>query len=258
MKGDYRIPKENISEYVENILVIENKDVVQPFSLPLFANGTPTLLFQTVKGEINNSANYLTLFGQTIFPEQITITENFTLIAYFFKPFAITKLFGCPAKDLTDNPIDLSLIAPKQSLKLQTQLLESSTTDKMIEYLNKFIFSLINSVQTDPKLIKYASSLIANSPSNNILREVQNELHMTERTFQRMFKNEIGISPNQYRRIAQFSAAFRQLQQRQFGYLSDIGFDNNYADQSHFIRSFREFTGMNPKEYLELAKSNKN
>jgi len=82
---------------------------------------------------------------------------------------------------------------------------------------------------------------------------VQQELFVTERTFQRMFEKNVGIPPNQYRRICQFNTAFRQLQLRKFNKLTDIAFENGYADQSHYIRSFREFTGITPKDYLNFG-----
>jgi AraC-like DNA-binding protein len=68
-----------------------------------------------------------------------------------------------------------------------------------------------------------------------------------------MFEKTIGVPPNQYRRICQFNAGFRQLQRRKFNKLSDIAFENAYADQSHYIRSFREFTGITPKDYLNFG-----
>lgn len=111
MKVTNPIPKGRISDYVERILVIENFAVTTPFSLPLFANGTPTLLFISTKATINNKAtNYLTLFGQTVFPETLLINKNFTLIAYFLKPFTLFSLFGVSGKELTDYPIDSYLL----------------------------------------------------------------------------------------------------------------------------------------------------
>ena len=255
MTGTHYIPTEKIADFVDSILVVEKNDVKKSFSLPLFANGKPTLLFQTTKGTVNSNFNYLTLFGQTILPEQITFIENFTLIAYFFKPFVLTTLFGLSAQDLTDNPINLNLIQPKNANFLQEQLLNVNTVDEMVAILDDFIFTLTTKIQTDNKLIKYATKLIAENPSKEILKKVQDELYVTERTFQRMFEDKVGISPNQYRRIAQFNSAFQQLNHLQFKLFSDIAFNNEYADQSHFIRAFKEFTNMTPKEYLKLGKN---
>src|ERR1044072_7004083 len=119
MKVSNPIPCEKISHYVDRILVIENALVTNPFTLLLYANGAPTLLFQTAKGTIKANSNNLTLFGQTVFPETLTIRDNFTLIAYFFKPFALFALFGVSAQELTNNPIDLNLLAPSKTQQLQ-------------------------------------------------------------------------------------------------------------------------------------------
>lgn len=253
MTGYNFIPTDPIAEYVDSILIIENNEVNKPFSLPLFANGKPTLLFQTARGTIKNNSNYLTFFGQTILPDQITFTDNFTLIAYFFKPFALNALFGFTAQDLTDNPISLNLLQYQNANQLQEQLLNTSTVTEMISVLDSFVLSLTTKIKTDTTLIKYATKLIAENPSKSILKKAQDELYVTERTFQRMFEGKVGVSPNQFRRIAQFNSAFQQLNQRQFKDFSEIVFNNDYADQSHFIRTFKEFTHMTPKEYLNLG-----
>jgi AraC-like DNA-binding protein len=255
MTGNNYIPKEKIADFVDSILVVENNHVKKTFSLPLFANGKPTLLFQTTKGTIKSSSNYLTLFGQTVLPDKITLNDNFTLIAYFFKPFALNSLFGFSAKELTDNPINLNLIHQQNANILEEKLLNSSTVDEIICILDDFIFALTTKIQSDNRLARYATKLIAENYSKDILKKVQDELYVTERTFQRMFEDKVGISPNQYRRIAQFNSAFQQLNQQQFKLFSDVAFNNDYADQSHFIRAFKEFTNMTPKEYLKLGKN---
>jgi AraC-like DNA-binding protein len=96
---------------------------------------------------------------------------------------------------------------------------------------------------------------IAQNASKDALLKVQKELYITERTFQRMFEKNIGIAPSLYRRIWQFNNAFQQLNNRRFTKLSDIAFNNGYADQSHYIRAFKEFTGITPKDYLKFGQS---
>lgn len=253
MKVSNLTPVEKIAEFINDILVIENYEVSNPFVLPLYANGKPTLLFQTAKGKIKNSTNHLTLFGQTIVPDHITLTENFTLIAYFFKPYALTTLFGFSAQELTDNPINLNLVDQQGINDLQERLLNAVDCAEMLRLLDDFIFSLVTKVQTDIRLIQYATKLIAENPSNDILTKVQKELYITERTFQRKFEKQVGLAPSQYRRVAQFNAAFQQLNRRQFKHFTDIAFHHNYADQSHFIRVFKEFTNLTPKEYLKFS-----
>ncbi len=247
-------PNDRIAQYVERILVIDDYQITNPFSLPLFANGSPTLVFKSIKGTIRNSSTtHLTLFGQTTLPETLTFTEDFTLIAYFFKPYALLSIFGITARELTDKPVDLNLLAPQKTAGLEEQLLNARTTEKMMELLDNYISTLISHSKNECRIVKYASTKIAQHPSKQILMGVQKELHITERTFQRMFEKNIGIAPNLYRRICQFNSAFQQLNNRKYYKLSDIAFENGYADQSHYIRAFREFTNLTPGEYLNFG-----
>lgn len=252
-------PAAEVAEYVERILVIENHQMITPFSLPLFANGLPTLLFKSTRGIINNTiTTHLTLFGQTILPETIRFDEDFTAIAYFFKPWSLSAVFDVPARELTDKPVDLNLVMPKKATELQDRLLNAGTVESMIALLDQFILHLVAVSKRESDLIKYAVSRIAGQPLPEISILLQNELHITEKTFRRTFEKNIGIAPNLYRRICQFNAAFQQLNDRNFEKLSDIAFQHGYADQSHYIRSFREFTNITPKDYLNFGGSQEN
>src|SRR5207244_3781128 len=104
------------------------------FTLPLYANGVPTLLYTSVKGKLNAAgANHLTLFGQTVSPETLTLTENFILIAYFFKPYCLLPLFGIEGHELTDNPVDIQLISSQNSFcTLKERLLNAKNVSASI------------------------------------------------------------------------------------------------------------------------------
>ena len=254
MKSRHLFPSARIAAYVDRVLVIEENQLATPFILPLYANGVPVILFKSVKGKIDNKdADHITLFGQTVFPEFLTLNDAFTLIAYFFKPYALTTLFGVAAHELTNRPTGLSLLSQKRSAALQERLLNAGNAADMIALLDDYVFDLIQRSKTACPLIHYATTEIAGNTSKESLINVQKQLHITERTFQRMFEKNIGVAPNLYRRICQFNSAFIQLNKRRHHKLSDIAFQNGYADQSHYIRSFKEFTNITPTEYLNYG-----
>lgn len=261
MKVSSPVPAPALAGYLERILVIEHSRVNKPFILPLFANGSPTLLFQTSNGDIDGEATHnLTLFGQTVFPRKLTIKSDFTLIAYFFQPAAIYSIFGIPAHQLTDSPLPLDLLLGKEAAELEQRLLEARSVAAMLRSLDEFTLYLIRragnfrpGVLARAKRAAHAAAGVASCSSFELLRTVQNELCMTERSFQRLFNDVIGLSPGMYRRVRQFDTAFQQLNKGQFTKLSDIAFRNDYSDQSHYIRAFREFTGITPKAYLNWS-----
>ncbi len=249
-------PEGHLAACVDRILVIEHDRLIGSFSLPLFANGQPSLLFKSTRGVLGTSStSHLTLFGQTILPELLTFQEGFTMIAYFFKPYALFSLFGITARELTDQPLDLHVLAPKKTLMLQEQLVNARTLESRMALLDAYIAGLQSGSESHNFPVKYATDRIVANPSKDALVLVQKELSMTERSFQRLFEQSIGIAPNQYRRICQFNSAFQQLNSRKYDKLSDIAFANGYADQSHYIRAFKEFTNLRPKDYLNFGSS---
>src|SRR3546814_1436346 len=55
MKVSNPIPNDVLAGYVQRILVIEDVEASKPFTLPLFANGAPTLLFLTAGATMDAS-----------------------------------------------------------------------------------------------------------------------------------------------------------------------------------------------------------
>jgi AraC-like DNA-binding protein len=130
------------------------------------------------------------------------------------------------------------------------QLMYASSTAGKVEVLDNFLIHQLQVNKKECEIITYATDEMMYNPGTEILSAIINKLNLNERSFQRIFKKYVGITPNQYRRICQFQVSFTQLRGKDFNKLTDIAYDNGFADQSHFIRSFREFTQTTPQEYL--------
>jgi AraC-like DNA-binding protein len=82
-----------------------------------------------------------------------------------------------------------------------------------------------------------------------------NYLGVSERPFERRFRDAVGVSPHQYLRILRFQEAVRLLRMGQFRKMSDLASDLGYADQSHFIKEIREFSGYTPTALSEILRT---
>lgn len=100
---------------------------------------------------------------------------------------------------------------------------------------------------------QWATQVIRAGKGCSSLVCIQKELGLSERGLQRLFETSVGLTPRMYGRICLFDAAFQALERRRYTRLSDIAYEQGYADQSHFIRAFKEFTGFTPGEYLGKA-----
>ncbi len=258
MKHRYEKPNTFLTEFVRTILVMEGFSKSDSNNLPVFTNGMPTLFCKTEKSKDNyEQISQLTLFSKS--PTDFwTINKQTTIIAYFFKPLTMASVFNISANKLLEKPFDLSIWNPHKYNALKTQLIYATNTLRKVEVLDNLIIQQLHENQQVCKIIQYATDQILNNSNKEVLGEILNELKLTERTFQRMFKKYVGVTPTQYRRICQFQQSFGQLREKQFNKISEVAYDNGFADQSHFTRSFKEFTQITPNDYLKKGLKSKN
>jgi AraC-like DNA-binding protein len=212
-----------ISDYVRSVLFIDGSCDPDPSSPPLVTNGMATLFYKDGK---------LTLFGKSVPSERWNIDDGTKIIAYFFKPFAAPVIFNLDAKKL-----DVIVLGP----------IDANGIDDL----------LINKLNPNCEIIRYATDQIILDPSTEVLPRILKRLNINERTFQRIFKKYVGITASQYRRICQFQSTFTQLRTQDFQSLTDLAYANGFADQSHFIRSFKEFANTTPNNYLKSGLKSK-
>jgi AraC-like DNA-binding protein len=65
---------------------------------------------------------------------------------------------------------------------------------------------------------------------------------------ERLFLKYVGYTPKSYFRLLRFNRALRQIHRRK-DFLTSIALDCGYYDQSHFIKDFKQFTGLSPGRF---------
>jgi len=258
MKVQTLVPPPPIAGIVSHIVVLENNSLFFEAVLPLIANGYPSVTFQlTDPARIlsgDRKSFPLVLYGQNTRPIQLHTAGEITVIAYFLYPWLLPSLFGYAAGDLTDQGIDLSLYGPARESNLKEQLLNSPSLEQRLRLMSDYILRLSRSrkIVVDERL-PYAIRAIRQNKGAIQLGNLQKELFVTERTLQRLFGQGVGLTPKLYSRICQFQSALSQLSHNRFADMTKVAFDNGYADQSHLIRAFKDFTNLSPLEYRKKA-----
>lgn len=242
---------------VKKITVItdDNPFAVQN-SIPYFADGLPGIYFQESGHDIILNRNErklsrLFLYGQTVKPITISTIGTFKAIIVHFFPPALKSLYGIDAHELTDTCMDYSLLPGAEAADLKDRLLEETNTSIQISILVNAVRRLLHTIRpaTNGELY-YATNRISRSGGAISLPSLQKELKISERTFQRRFLQHVGITPRLYIRICKFYAVLNVLESHSFHKLTDLAYDHGFSDQSHFNRTFKEFTGYTPVEYL--------
>jgi len=253
-------PPEYLKDYIRFFWVMESNDTdISAASFRTIADGCPGLIFQHQdKGILFQNDKQLPgtiLYGQATTHAELRINGLFNTIGIFFYPHALKSIFGLNADELTDTCIDLDGMADKQGFRLSEQLSNLSSSQAQIDTLCSYLLAQINrNIQNTDKAMQHVLDRIKQANGNISVKELREELQLSERSFERRFKQHIGITPKLFTRISRFQASMDLLRQSDYNKLSDIAFENEYADQSHFIRAFKEFAGFSPFQFQKRSK----
>ncbi|WP_343670580.1 helix-turn-helix transcriptional regulator [Chitinophaga sp.] len=218
-------------------------------AFPIFADGRTGIIFQQSGMILEKKQKTLAhsfVFGQTLDPIILHTHPNCPVLGLIFHPHVLPSVFPLHAKELTDECVDMSLLPSVPRVNLDEQLWNTASPQRQFEILFSYLEKIIHPVD---RSMQYATSRILASNGKTSLKDLHYQLHLTERTFERRFEQYVGISPRLFSNIVQFQAAMKMLDSGRFSKLSDIAYANGYADQSHFIRWFRKFTGVTPLEH---------
>lgn len=245
----------SLNPFAKDIIFFESNEINTKKKLPFYADGFPGIIFSKSNNPFylqprNKKLPDFYLYGQTIEPIYLDILGAFQLYVIRLYPFAVRILLGVDPKVLNDDCYDLMLVdninTPRTLEKLHQTEDRSDTVKILADYFNELLKNA--SINPDYR-IKLATNLILKTNGTISIREVRDRLFITERTLERHFLKEIGVTPKQFAKIIQFSSSIKQITETNYVNLTEIAYDKGFADQSHFIRSFKRYSGKTPKEF---------
>lgn len=255
MKLTNILPSDAISFFVKNIITIDSENTADNYTLPFYADGYPAILFQETTKGLNvlpqdKKMPELFLFGQTLHPIELKIEGEFKLIVFQLYPFVIESFFNINPQSLNDSCYDLKEL---QHFNIDNEILVLKTTKgttKRIDLLSKLLYAIFQQQKEKLDHTVHQSILkIIETKGLLPIKELRDLLNISERTFERRFLAQVGVTPKQFSKIIQFQSSLTDLQKNDFNTLTDIVYKNGFADQSHFIRVFKAFTGTTPSNY---------
>lgn len=214
----------------------------------ILADGAPGIIFQHCHGHSSTTeanTSYLPLsfaYGQSTSPCINYIVNRPFIFGVNFQPHAFKTLFSIDTSELTNTILDIADIFPST---FNDQLLHAPSPEAIIQLFSTRFFQKLTQ-QTPSNLIAESLHLIWQKVSEVNSKTLSSHVNISPRQFQRKFKAYVGTCPETYIRIVKFQQAIHLLRHRQYVKLSDIGYALNYADQSHFNREFKLFSGNTP------------
>jgi AraC-like DNA-binding protein len=250
MKFDRHLPTDILKPYIKYYVVSEN-DVESEYKV--FPSSGLVIGFQ-YKGHLSvikeNSESKLNSAGITGISDSYKIFRSSadigTILVYFtetgFRHFA-----SHPANELFNLSLSLEDVFGKNSVTgIEEKLSVAATDAQRIKIVEQFLLAQLKDIQSD-KLIVEAVKLIYKSNGTIRIKELNAKLFISQSPFEKRFRKVVGTTPKKFATIVRFNAVLKNL--NEIKSLTEICFENNFFDQAHFIKDFRQFTGDTPEHF---------
>lgn len=248
------LPDPALRSYVRYFAVLEDEDHVvgndQLFKI--ITDGYPGLIFQENANSFldhqQEQLPQLFLHGIATRHSHKTARGNFHNVGVYFYEDALNTVFGVEAHELTDRHVSLDAICKTE---LSSLLLQAPSADLRIKIITLFLRKQVEK-NAHKRSIGNLLQSMRKDPSRS-LSDIQDMLQLSERGLERLFLKHVGLSPKLFSRVCRFQSSLKILRSKNFRCLTDVAFEGWYADQSHFIREFRQFAGATPRQFLRSA-----
>ncbi len=257
---DYRefAPPASLAPFVERIWTLTGPAMeCEGGAQPVLPDGRPELVIHF--GEpferhdegvgVTQQAHVL-LAGQLTAQLTLRPTGVIAVLGVRFHPFGGAAFVRGPLHQLTGLTIGIEDVAPALARAIRRVRARTDDVVKAVPLVERALQHCVADGSVDPR-VRFATERIMASNGAVSIDTLADEACLTRRHLERRFLEAVGIPPKRLARIARFQAALRALgaaDRQRAGTIAAAAC--GYADQSHFVRDFRELAGCSPSEHL--------
>lgn len=258
-------PPEDLTEYVECFWTMEAGQEDIGSTVGTFANGKSGILFQHWDGRsglgppgarespfTNGDVPTSLLYGKSTAPSHTFTKGPVRLAGVVFTPQALSTLLNLQPAEITNAPV---ILADASCANIGDRLLNARSQQEQLVLLTQFLRARVDHARPEDLLVTESLRLIHRDIRLRRVHQLLKCLKVSERQFERRFIRATGVSPHQYIRVARFQEAIRLMKTARFSHLCDLAYDLSYADQSHFIKDVKEFSGFTPRRLCEIVRT---
>jgi AraC-like DNA-binding protein len=172
------------------------------------------------------------------------MSPDYSHIAVSFFPNGIKSIFGIDARETVNHFIEAEYLLP--GAVIEKTILASSHRERAA-LLNSALVHLLSQRNHQPD--KRTADFLFNH--KKAYHQKLEEYNIGERQFERLFYRDVGLSPSFYKRLYRFEETLATIRNGTVKSLTELAYVFGYADQAHFCREFKMFTGESANTFIK-------
>jgi AraC-like DNA-binding protein len=179
------------------------------------------------------------------------------IIGVHFKPGGAFPFFKPPAGELLNARLPLDALWAGRAEELRERLLEAPTPVDRFQTLERFLLAqLVRPLARDAAVV-FATGAFQNAQPLSV-SDVVERTGWSQRRFIELFRDEVGLTPKLFCRVARFQQVVRRVHRQREVDWAGVAVDCGYYDQAHLINDFQAFSGFSPVTYLRIHSAHLN
>jgi AraC-like DNA-binding protein len=188
----------------------------------------------------------------------IDTSRSLSFIGVRFRPGGAFPFLTLPVGELQDIGVEPALVWGAAARVLREQLLAAAAPDARFRILECFLLDRLRKARESHAAVRYAIDAIGASEGSANIAGIVEHTGLSPRRFIAAFRDEVGVAPKVFSRLARFRRVIGSLRQAHDVDWASVALDCGYFDQSHFIHDFRSFAGVSPSAYLRQRTASAN
>ncbi len=173
-----------------------------------------------------------------------------SMIGVHFKPGGAYPFLDFPVNELNNVTIEMDAIWNNEIHQIREAVLNTYPIDQKFNILENYFLQKGKQRSEPNLLVKYAVEQLLQSPTVWTIDKLTRKVGVTQKHLISLFKKYVGLSPKQLARISKFQKVIQLTEKQQQIEWTQIAYECGYYDQSHFIKEFQAFSGINPSAYM--------
>lgn len=249
-------PNQDLTAFIRCYWTLESPKEETPEKQTIVPDGCMEMIFHygdLYKQYLDNGNSIIQprcfVIGQLTRPLDIKPTGETGIFSIRFHPEGFLPFTTFPIKEMENTAVSLEKLFGKDGEKIEQQIINANSTSDRIKLIEIFLLNRLTDIENIDRIVKSTVETIITANGQLSIDELSRQTNLNRRQLLRKFSSAIGLSPKQLSRTIRLQSALKMLLNDQFSNLAELAYENEYYDQAHFIKDFKEFTGSTPKEF---------
>ena len=189
------------------------------------------------------------VFGQVTQALEIEPTGETGVFAVRFLPEGFAAFATFPVGDMENRAVPLQELFAEEGIDLEKEILNALNTEERIRLVERFLWRKLITPESVHQVVRSSVATMILLKGQLSVEELSGNLKINRRQLERKFSLVVGLSPKQLSKIIRLQSVLKMMADPGFTSLTNVAYQGSYYDQAHFIKDFKEFTGMSPRRF---------